>query len=751
MVTALMLLCTCALAQDGTLLGEEDGGYVWIRMTATVGDTFYAVKDNNLYAYQLGQADVTDLGPVDCASDVSGSSDEEVISDTPDYLLDFLSSGERLVSVNPWNGRVFELTVQDGKVHYQNLATLKETDFLCEVDGDYRYPQQIQGAIALGDQLYVLVQGYDDEGWMRNTLYIISLTDGTVTASSQQFMNRMMNYKDGKLLVFVQDEANSWDEETGERLPGELDVWDPAADTLTKLADAPTNSTDNLCWDSAKERLVYFDNCRIMGWDLTGEPKQLSYAPAQWISSMAVLGDTVAVVSNDAGIILRTLQDDFNSDVSLTLYGGWMDSGVMRFAAQNPSVPVYTSDAYYDTSESLAQAMVGGTDTIDVLEMSVSYSNFLQLKAKGYCADLSGYPELVKAVENMQPAIKDAVMQDGKVVAIPINFYGWGMATNLNVLEDMGLTMDDMPTNYVELCQFITKWNDEYLDEYPEYLPMELYGGSSVKSILFGDMVSDYLYYCQAKNEDVRFDTPIFREMMQALDDMRCDDIDSLLEEIGDSDSFWEMQFAITSGYPTVGSFDYYEGGSGYNANRPLFMKLTTDADTTIGGDLTVMFLNPRSKNLDYAAQLLQCELETLDVNVKYTMDTTMTEPVESEDFDEILKAWQENLDSLKQSRDEAPEDEKRNYDESIDYMQKLIENQETYRYTISEKALAYFKENVAPYLYVQQPTFLNSSSSDKNAELQTLIDRYTAGQINTEQFIKEADKKLRMMQMEDY
>ena len=70
---------------------------------------------------------------------------------------------------------------------------------------------------------------------------------------------------------------------------------------------------------------------------------------------------------------------------------------------------------------------------------------------------------------------------------------------------------------------------------------------------------------------------------------------------------------------------------------------------------------------------------------------------------------------------------------------------------TRREKALAYFRENVAPYLYVQQPTFLNSSSSDKNAELQTLMDRYTAGQINTEQFIKEADKKLRMMQMEDY
>ena len=84
MVAALMLLCTCALAQDGTLLGEEDGGYVWIRMTATVGDTLYAVKDNHLYSCQLGQADVTDLGAVDCALDYSNPSDEEATSETPD-------------------------------------------------------------------------------------------------------------------------------------------------------------------------------------------------------------------------------------------------------------------------------------------------------------------------------------------------------------------------------------------------------------------------------------------------------------------------------------------------------------------------------------------------------------------------------------------------------------------------------------------------------------------------------------------
>ena len=52
--------------------------------------------------------------------------------------------------MNPWNGRVFELAMQDGKVNYQDLTTLKETDFLCEADGDYRYPPADSGRDCLG-------------------------------------------------------------------------------------------------------------------------------------------------------------------------------------------------------------------------------------------------------------------------------------------------------------------------------------------------------------------------------------------------------------------------------------------------------------------------------------------------------------------------------------------------------------------------------------------------------------------------
>ena len=53
--------------------------------------------------------------------------------------------------------------------------------------------------------------------------------------------------------------------------------------------------------------------------------------------------------------------------------------------------------------------------------------------------------------------------------------------------------------------------------------------------------------------------------------------------------------------------------------------------------------------------------------------------------------------------------------------------------------------------MYVKKPTFLSGTQDSVSPELRTLMDRYQAGQIKLEQFIRDADNKIMMMQMEDY
>ena len=77
--------------------------------------------------------------------------------------------------------------------------------------------------------------------------------------------------------------------------------------------------------------------------------------------------------------------------------------------------------------------------------------------------------------------------------------------------------------------------------------------------------------------------------------------------------------------------------------------------------------------------------------------------------------------------------------------------NLEDMRWTISEKAIRHYVEDIAPHMFVKRPTFRNGNKDNSAPELDTLIERYQAGQMTMEQFIRDADSKIRMMQMEDY
>ena len=68
----------------------------------------------------------------------------------------------------------------------------------------------------------------------------------------------------------------------------------------------------------------------------------------------------------------------------------------------------------------------------------------------------------------------------------------------------------------------------------------------------------------------------------------------------------------------------------------------------------------------------------------------------------------------------------------------------------ISEGAIRYYQEQIAPAMFVSSPNIF-ALSEDASGELSTLIERYLQGQIKAEQMIREMDSKVMMMQMENY
>lgn len=97
---------------------------------------------------------------------------------------------------------------------------------------------------------------------------------------------------------------------------------------------------------------------------------------------------------------------------------------------------------------------------------------------------------------------------NGKIFALPISVGGaYAFTINPKVFEEMGLTMDDIPTNFIDLCAFVTRWNDEFVEDYPNFAPLD--STEKYKDRMFRLALREWKGYCQATNQDLHFDDPI--------------------------------------------------------------------------------------------------------------------------------------------------------------------------------------------------------------------------------------------------
>lgn len=763
LMAAMCMLFSTALAVDASILpkGDEDS---WISVTArtTVGDTLYLVVEgtdgSGLYHWTEDMPQAEKLADnvyfagyfssmEEVETVVAGRNEEKGTSLDPQYTLSLLfSDGERLLGLNGYNGKIFSMKVENGAVVYEDVAVMPDTSLLFHTEEDYSYLLSTTQYTVAGGKLLYLVEDYSPMGELDYRLLSIDLTSGETKRCTVEFPQRVAGWKDGKALILCWDAMNAYDPDTGEMAKPSIVLYDPAADAAETVGEFPSDSVPYITYSAKLDALVYTENCRITALVDNKTPVQVGYIPLDWSYDTVVVGDTFLDCSGQ--VTGRTMSLNYNSDVSLNVYGDYMDQGTIDFTSKYPQVPVYTMNEYYGSLEEISQAMVSGDSTIDVLRMTTAYDSFFRLMEKGYCADLSGNAELMAYAERLHPTLREALMKDGKLYALPVYAYsydGWYVANG--VMEEMGLTIDDIPTNFVELCQFATRWNDEWVEEYPQFTLIEYC--EDYKQQIFYYMMNGYLNYCTATGQEVRFTSPEFRAMLEALEAMRADAL-TRGANLENEDEVGYRQGLFMPNYTVVGSFDT---ASEYRTFIP--MTLTADTDYVTGVNMEVVFINPKCENMQEAMNLLLCKLQAIEKNSThqaYTLFADRTEPLENEYFERNVESMEEYIAQMEEELAEIPEAEKKDYQMMLDSEKEYLEKYKlTGRWSISEEDIRHYHEDIVPNMYVIKPTFMDGSQDNAAPELNTLMERYLAGQIKLEQFIRDADNKMLMMQMEDY
>lgn len=761
LLVLVMTLCAAAAwaAPGDTTLFARDydaNNSPSVTTAVAVGDTLYMLvnqfdeelSDNifSLYRYTQGQSSEPELLANKLCYTRWYSTMEDAkaaqanIGADPETGFGYLfSDGEKLYGFNTLNGEIASLTFADGAMSREVVCTVATNDLYIQEE-DYSYMVDINGLCCMNGHVY-----FASSDWRGREpqyfLYDINLDGGAVTKLPlTQRINSTIPYKDGLLLSYI---SSSWDENTNQEIPAQLVTVNPADGATVSLKEmADTAYIYTLAYDAAKDTVYYFTESTLWGMTGMGTPFKAAYANQSYVDSMTIFSSGYAALWSSDGLEIHNLDPAYLPTKTLTLIGSWRDAAARKFTQENPDIPLIFSEQYYGMAD-LGQAMVSGDTTIDVIRTNVE-NGFDNLLEKGYCADLSSSQKLMDYVNSLYPALRDEVMKDGKLYAIPVTLYGSTLSYMPSMLEEIGLTEEDMPTTFVELCEFITRWNNEWIDDESKTNVMPFCTTMSNRSVVFDLMLKAYLDYYDAKGEPLTFDTPEFNAMLTALDSMDASNLDMPANM---SDQEYDEYYQLYSGvFMDRGLLSTAEGEY---AAVPLKLSIGEDKDFTVGTTMEVLFVNPRCANLPEAIKLLECYVDTLDESYKILMCPDCNDPVENQYYQDTLKNFQDSLAELQEQLKTADDAEKRDLEDTIKYYEDSLNNKESFRWDYSAQTIAQYRE-IGDHVFARHANVLYSAGNDTSTQLRSLHERYVQKQITRDQYIKELNQKARMIVLEN-
>jgi hypothetical protein len=163
---------------------------------------------------------------------------------------------------------------------------------------------------------------------------------------------------------------------------------------------------------------------------------------------------------------------------------------------------------------------------------------------------------------------------------------------------------------------------------------------------------------------------------------------------------------------------------------------------------ITVMFVNPNSKNFDMALRYLETNLESMERYRHIMLFPDDNEPVPRSDYDTWVAQVEKELDNAKKQLENSKPEQKKDAEALVKSYEELLSNKDKYYWQVSKESIAVYRE-LASLCYAATPNLLDYRPKEGESEIRALVARYQQKQIPLDQFIAEADKKIRMILLE--
>lgn len=623
----------------------------------------------------------------------------------------------------------------------------------------------LQGAALTGDYAYVTAYGLNPEAmYGLNQLFELNLKDGSVRKVTEDYIGVILPLDDTSLIGYYDN-----------RYTGLTD------DPLTALVriNRQTGLTDTLCemesdssfsgFTMSGTSVVFNDGSQVLRVAAPYDTVEtIGYLPPAYVYTNlpgCVSGNSYYTYNYDSGLTSIDLTAPLPATVlRIDSSISWGDAGdlVRQYAKEHPEVGIVYASTSASTAPDYTQHMQSG-EALDLYSFYLPGDAFAALRNKGYLAELSGSSDLLAAVTEMFPNLTKQVLVDGHLYALPVEVSTSCWSIDTAVLEDVGLTAEDVPTTYLELLNLIDEWITSYVEDYPEHALMDYPYSLSMQ--LFSQIMLAQIAECEADGRTLTFTDADFiatlnkldsmREKLQAYEDQWSDDNNNVYvtdSGITYSGITYSGNAVIGGSYDTssegpllssYASIDIHYASNPESTAVPLMLSIQPNHDSSVIGDIRVMAVNRSSKNADAAMNLLTYLAVNRSDYQKSLLSPAYTDNIEDPYYEETKKSHESYIDELTKAMATADDSEKRDYQEAIQNLTDALARLSPYQYT-TENILLYDSqmENVR---IIESTVFYGDDN-----EASTLVKRYMDGNITVDQFVRELTRIVQMMIMEN-
>lgn len=682
----------------------------------------------------------------------------------------FLLNGEQgelyIYSSDPEKTLLYPATVTAEGIELGEAITLTMPEEILSTVVMEGYMERPAQMLIYSGRLYLLYKTWGPKGSQISLVSFDAAKGGEGAIQKAEFIQRIAAYQDGKLLALELDDQNAWDPQTQQMKSAAVVIYDPATGEKQPLMDTgfPFQDQNNdLLYDAASDTLYLQAKGEVYRRVGEGPLEKAAYLNPNWggmipSGQFLLLSPGTVMVLSGESVSVRTTDPAQLPSVRLTIYGTWLDDSMKKAIQAMNNVPVtFLESKWFADAQQLGQALVSGEDEIDIFFLNADAIDLNNLMSKGYTADLSASTILNEFTSSTYSMMQEMGKLNGKLYMVPVEVQSDLQAYYPLVFEQLGL---EVPTTYAQMADLYQDWNDSLAEEHPDVILTRTEGAANQMLSLAFQVYADKM---GGEGKEFSFADPLLRQLVDRASKLNLQDIEMKVnwEDPASAEAFNEMYNKAALLEPNFWLdlynlnrlVDQQQGAERYEgdltgAQAPLVLKADDASKPYAALNLRLAAVNPKSKNAAAAIQFLETYVQNMMPAARVLLDPSMNDPIPNPQYDVQVGYMEEGKASMEKALADAEGAEKTQLQAEYDRMMKIYESEkERMRYIAKPETIQLYR-SMAENAYIRTWDGLRSIFSTE--DMQKLLGRFLEKQIDLDQFLNEAQSKLRLMRLEN-